>query len=192
MVSHFKYFAIYKPFGYLSQFSREAPNQLTLADIHDFPPHVYPVGRLDKNSEGLLILSDDPSLNKALLNPESHKQKTYLVQVEGEPSHKDLTPLRHPMQLRIKKKKVLLKPADASIIKPPSVQDRTPPIRSRKSIPTTWIQIKISEGKFHQVRKMCASIGFPVLRLIRSEIGTYTLPSFEIGHVWALKKHELE
>jgi 23S rRNA pseudouridine2457 synthase len=186
-----QYFAIYKPFGYLSQFTPDVEGQLTLKDLYDFPAHVYPVGRLDKDSEGLLILTDDPSLNQALLQPSGKKIKTYLAQVEGDPMEADLDLMRKGMTLRIRKKDFISKPAIVRKILPPAVEQRTPPIRFRKSQPDSWIELSISEGKYHQVRKMCAHIGHPVLRLIRVKIADYSLPSFEIGRVWSLANRRL-
>ena len=186
-MSSFHYFAIFKPYGYLSQFSQEVAGQKTLKDIHDFPPNVYPVGRLDKNSEGLLILTDDTSLNKQLLQPSENKLKTYLVQVEGKPTDQQLATFREPMKLRIKQKIHITKPATVRRVDRPGLFERSPPIRVRKNIPDSWIELSISEGKFHQVRKMCADIGFPVLRLIRIQIGNYRLPAFENGTVWTLQ-----
>ena len=187
MPNHPKYyFAIYKPYGYLSQFTPDVPGQLTLKDLHDFPPNVYPVGRLDKDSEGLLILTDDTTMNQAMLNPEQKKLKTYWIQVEGVPSDEDLSPLRHTMQLKIRKKFYQLKPAIVHLISTPNVEQRNPPVRVRLTVPDSWLEISISEGKFHQVRKMCASIGFPVLRLIRVQIAGYRLPSLTIGKVWKI------
>lgn len=190
MPSH-HYFVIYKPFGFLSQFTVEIEGQKTLADLYDFPSSVYPLGRLDKNSEGLLILTDDKTLNHQLLDPSVKKEKTYLVQVEGSPTDEDLAPLRNLMRLRIKKRDVDLQPAIVRIVQMPPVNERTPPIRSRSTIPTSWLEIKIKEGKFHQVRKMCASIGFPVLRLIRSHVGNFKIPSYEIGKVWRINRDEI-
>lgn len=187
----YQYFAVYKPFGYLSQFTPEVEGQKTLADLHNFPKDVYAVGRLDKDSEGLLILSNDKSLTKTLLDPQNKKYKTYLVQVEGAPTDADLSPLRQGMKLRIRKKELYTQPAIATCIAPPVTEARTPPIRERKSIPDSWISLSITEGKYHQVRKMCAAIGFPVLRLIRVQVGEYRLPNMAIGKVYEIEKQEL-
>ena len=179
----FMYFALYKPYGYLSQFTAEVPGQLTLKDLYDFPREVYPVGRLDKASEGLLLLTNDKELNQLILTPRADKWKKYYVQVEGIPNDAELKPLHAGVDLRIRKKQMRTRPARARIINEPNVEPRIPPIRMRKHIPTAWLEIAITEGKFHQVRKMCAAIGFPVLRLIRVQIGDYQLPDFSIGKV---------
>ncbi|MFK7981441.1 MAG: pseudouridine synthase [Saprospiraceae bacterium] len=162
-------YIIYKPFNMLSQFTREAPHHVTLADLaFNFSKNVYPVGRLDADSEGLLILTDDKSLNAKLLNPKNKAPKTYWVQVEGVPTEKDLQPLKKGLTIKIKKKIHHTAPAKASLLpETPNLPPRTPPIRFRKAIPTTWISLTITEGKNRQVRRMCAAIGFPVLRLVR-------------------------
>ncbi len=184
------YFAVYKPFGYLSQFTPDIPGQLTLAHLYDFPPDVYPVGRLDKNSEGLLILTNDKTLTETLIHPSSKKLKVYWAQVEGVVAHESLVRLESGLRLRIKKREFTTAPAFARILETPAVEERNPPIRYRANIPTSWLEIKITEGKFHQVRKMCAAIGNPVLRLIRVKIAQYTLPSLSIGQVYDIPSKE--
>ena len=166
-------YLIYKPFGMLSQFSREQEGQVTLADLDfKFPKDVYPVGRLDADSEGLLLLSSDKTLNARLLQPGSHVAKTYWVQVEGAPCDADLDPLRTGLAININGKAYNTLPAKARLLPgDPGLPERIPPIRVRKSIPDTWLEITLEEGKNRQVRKMCAAIGFPVLRLVRVAIG---------------------
>ena len=186
------YFAIYKPYGYLSQFTKEVPGQLTLADLYDFPPDVYPVGRLDQKSEGLLILTNDSTVNSKLLDPANKKEKTYWAQVEGAPNAQDLLPISKGMELRIKKRTFRTAPGHARVLeRAPAVEPRDPAIRYRKDIPDSWIEIKITEGKYHQVRKMCAAIGFPVLRLIRVHVGKYQLPDFNIGKVREISQSDI-
>ena len=177
------YFAVYKPYGYLSQFTPDIPGQLTLKDLHPFPKDVYPVGRLDKTSEGLLLLTNDRQLHQKIQEPRSEKWKTYLVQVEGKPDNVKLNPLRAGIALRIRQRNFITKPAKVRMIDQPVVEPRQPPIRIRKHIPDTWLEIAITEGKYHQIRKMCAAIGFPVLRLIRIQIGHYRIPDMCIGKV---------
>lgn len=170
-------FMIYKPFKMLSQFSREMPQHITLADLdYTFNKNVYPVGRLDADSEGLLILSDDKKLNHQILNPKSKQAKTYYVQVEGTPTEDDLESLRKGVSIKLKKGYYTTLPAKTILLESsPTVPIRNPPIRFRKNVSDSWLSIEISEGKNRQVRKMCAAIGFPVLRLIRVGIAGYSL-----------------
>jgi 23S rRNA pseudouridine2457 synthase len=166
--SQFKYIAFNKPYGVLSQFTGEADDR-TLSDF-DLPIEVYAAGRLDKDSEGLLILTIDGVFNQKLTNPRSEKEKTYWIQVEGIPSKESLTQLQEGVS--IQKKKTL--PAKAKVIAP-NVQERTPPIRERKNIPTAWVELKIKEGRNRQVRRMSAAVGHPTLRLIRVQVGNLKL-----------------
>lgn len=186
-------YIIYKPFNMLSQFTREAPHHVTLADLDfDFAKDVYPVGRLDADSEGLLILTADKSLNAKLLNPKNKQPKTYWVQVEGAPNKMDLLPLEKGLMIKIKGKLHRTAPAKAFLLKEiPQLPLRNPPIRFRKSIPTTWISLTITEGKNRQVRRMCAVIGFPVLRLVRVGLAGYQcgkgiLKKIGVGEVVAI------
>lgn len=171
-------YLIYKPYGMHSQFSREEAHHTTLADLdYAFEKDVYPVGRLDADSEGLLILSNDKSLNQSVLHPHQKQVKTYWAQVEGIPADQDLELLGKGIPIRIKGKGHQALPAVASILNPvPDLPERTPPIRYRKNIPDTWVKLSIIEGKNRQVRRMMAAIGFPVLRLVRAG-----LLNFELG-----------
>lgn len=187
-------YLIYKPFNMLSQFTREAPHHVTLADLaFDFAKNVYPVGRLDADSEGLLILTDDKSLNARLLNPKNKQAKTYWVQVEGAPKEADLLPLKKGINIKIKGKIHPTAPAKAFLLKEtPLLPPRNPPIRFRKSIPTTWISLTITEGKNRQVRRMCAAIGFPVLRLVRVGLAGYfygagLLANMKVGEIMPIR-----
>ncbi len=177
----------------LSQFTREAPHHVTLADLDfSFAKDVYPVGRLDADSEGLLILTDDKRLNSRLLNPKNKQPKTYWVQVEGVPSDRELMPLRNGLTIKIKGKVHRTAAAKAKLLATnPDLPDRNPPIRVRKAIPDTWLSLTITEGKNRQVRRMCAAIGFPVLRLVRVgiagfELGQGALKDLEVGEVRAV------
>ncbi|MFN7117423.1 MAG: pseudouridine synthase [Saprospiraceae bacterium] len=181
-----KYFILYKPYGHLSQFTKEMPEHLTLADLgKKFPKDAYPVGRLDKDSEGLLIVTNDKKLNHELLNPQHQHKRTYLVQVEGIPTKEALQELRKGVEIKVEGKLYKTQPAQMVrlLTEAPAVPERNPPIRYRKEIPDSWLEIELHEGKNHQVRKMCAKVGFPVLRLIRSKIEKLEMRDLEPGKV---------
>ncbi len=180
----FRYFILYKPYGYLSQFSRELPEHRTLADLYQFSKDVYPVGRLDRDSEGLLILTNDKSLNARLLHPARGHRRTYWVQLEGNPDAASLERLAAGVDIRIKKKTYRTAPATVRLLAiPPDLPERDPPIRYRAQIPTTWLELQLTEGKNRQVRRMCAAVGFPVLRLVRVAIESLTLNGLTPGEV---------
>ena len=164
-----------KPFRVLSQFTTEDDKRV-LADYIDIPA-VYCAGRLDFDSEGLLVLTDDGKLQQRIANPAYGKTKGYWVQVEGEPGVADLNKLRTGVTLRDGR----TRPAIVEAIPPPAIWQREPPIRYRKSIPTTWLNLEISEGRNRQIRRMTAHIGFPTLRLIRYRVGNWTLGKIPVG-----------
>ena len=165
-----------KPFNVVCQFTPHEKHP-TLKDFIPIP-HVYAAGRLDTDSEGLLILTDDGMLQHRLSDPKHKEVKTYWVQVERAASDIDLALLRRGIDLG----DFVAKPAQASVIaEPERLWLRDPPIRERKAIPTSWLEIKIAEGKNRQVRRMTAKIGFPTLRLVRYSIGNYTIDDIEIG-----------
>ena len=169
-----------KPFNVLSQFTdkgTEASERKTLSEFIDMPG-VYAAGRLDKDSEGLLVLTNDGVLQQEISNPKHKWPKTYVVQVEGTPTQDDIKVLESGVTL----KDGITKRAEAEIIdKPEGLWDRLPPIRYRKSIPDSWLMITISEGRNRQVRRMTAAIGFPTLRLIRYSIGNFTIDDIPNG-----------
>jgi len=179
------YFALYKPYDMLSQFSREENSTAkTLLDLDFvFPKDVYPIGRLDRDSEGLLLLSNDKALVHKMLHPDNHVAKTYYAQVEGEIHEKALTQLRQGVQIKLDKGFYTTKPAGAEKIETPILPERVPPIRERKNKPTSWVEMQLQEGKNRQVRKMLAGVGFPVLRLVRVQIGGVLLAEMKIGQV---------
>ena len=180
------YFITYKPFGVLTQFSGEGP---TLATLGEFPKEVYPVGRLDKDSEGLLLLTDDKSLNHQLLNPRFAHQRTYYVQVEGIPTPEALAQLQAGVTIQVDGKAYRTKPAVAKLLEdPPILPDRDPPIRYRASIPDRWLALTLIEGKNRQVRKMTAAVGFPTLRLVRFSMEKITLDGMGVGEVRELSQ----
>jgi 23S rRNA pseudouridine2457 synthase len=167
-----------KPYGVLSQFTDRGSEgtRATLSD-HINVPGVYPAGRLDRDSEGLLLLTDNGRLQARIADPRFKMPKTYLVQVEGDASDQALARLRKGVQL----KDGLTLPAEAKRIDNPQLWQRDPPIRVRKSVPDSWISLTIREGKNRQVRRMTAAVGHPTLRLVRWSIGDWTLDGIRQG-----------
>jgi len=163
--------ALNKPYGVLSQFTPDHPGQRTLSEFK-FPKNIYPLGRLDRDSEGLLLLSDEPGLNAKLLDPKNAHPRTYWAQVEGEVTEHALHKLRDGVVIEGK----ITLPAEAKRISP-DPPPRDPPIRFRQNIPTSWLELTLREGRNRQVRKMTASVGFPTLRLLRVAIGRFHLPA---------------
>jgi 23S rRNA pseudouridine2457 synthase len=193
MVKNFQYFIVYKPYGYLSQFTKEQEEDLTLKDLYDFPADVYPVGRLDKDSEGLILLTSDHTINQKILNPSKLIYKTYWVQVEGIPDESKMNFLRNGVHVKIQKKLYLTAKAEVRLLlNTDSIPPRNPPIRFRKSVPEHWLEIKISEGKNRQIRRMCAAVGLSVLRLMRTAIGNYRLKQLSPGFVQEINRADLK
>lgn len=176
----FKYIIFNKPFNVLCQFGKDHKDQLSLID-YNLPKELYPVGRLDKDSEGLLILTNDGKYKDRMANAKSKVEKTYLVQVDGDITPEAIEELKKGVVIKdnYKTKPAKVKKIDASLI---TVEERDPPVRFRKNIPTSWIEVRISEGKNRQVRRMCAAVGFPTLRLIRSAIGNIKIGKLKLGH----------
>ncbi len=170
--------AFHKPYGVLSQFTPDEPGQRTLADF-GFPAKVYPLGRLDMDSEGLLLLSDEPGLNNRLLDPKQAHWRRYLAQVEGVPDETALRSLRTGVMVQGQK----TLPAKAELWDG-DLPPRDPPIRFRKNIPTAWIALELHEGRNRQVRRMTAAVGFPTLRLVRGRIGTFDMPVDLTAGLW--------
>ena len=188
----YRYFIIYKPFNVLSQFSKEGDKQ-TLADHFHVPKDVYPIGRLDYDSEGMLILSNDKQLNHRLLNPSFKHEREYWVQVEGDITEDVLHILQTGVVISVDGKAYQTLPCKLhKFITEPTVPARNPPIRYRKNIPTSWISLSLYEGKNRQVRKMTAKVGFPTLRLIRYRIEKLTIDKLEPGEMRELTRGEID
>tara|TARA_R110002096_G_scaffold139147_6_gene293331 strand:- start:9629 stop:10210 length:582 start_codon:yes stop_codon:yes gene_type:complete len=169
-----------KPFNVLSQFTdkgTEGTARQTLSEFIDVPG-VYAAGRLDKDSEGLLVLTDDGGLQQEISNPKHKWPKTYVVQVEGTPTQADVDMLSKGVKLN----DGVTRPAEVEIIdEPAGIWDRNPPVRFRKSVPDSWLTVTITEGRNRQVRRMTAAIGFPTLRLIRYSVGNFTIDDIPNG-----------
>lgn len=180
--------ALYKPYGVLCQFTPDQPGQRTLAECA-LPPNVYSVGRLDLDSEGLLLLTDEAGFNHRLLDPGRAHPRNYLVQVEGLPSAEALRRLAAGSLViqgyRVRPAKV------AAIEEPKDLPPRDPPVRFRKSVPTHWLQLTLTEGKNRQVRRMTAAVGLPTLRLVRVAIGGFTLGNLQPGEWRTLDAREV-
>ena len=174
----------HKPYGCLSQFTAE-DGQKTLSD-YELPKDIYAVGRLDKDSEGLLLLTNNGHIQHILSHPKYEHEKAYWVQVEGDIDEQSLETLRKGVQL----KNYQTKACNVQKIQPPEILPRVPPIRDRKNIPTSWIEITLTEGKNRQIRRMTAHVGYPTLRLIRIRIEGLHLGSLPIGKWRFVQKEE--
>jgi len=175
----------------LCQFSQDG-DKPTLGELDKFKRDVYPVGRLDTDSEGLLILTNDKRLNNALLNPENQHDRTYLVQIEGLVTAQAINDLESGVEIRINKKNYKTLPAKARIVKEaPNLPERHPPIRFRESVPTSWLELKLQEGKNRQVKRMTAKVGFPTLRLVRWAIEDLSLDGMKPGDVMRLEADKI-
>ncbi len=187
-----EYYLIYKPYQVLSQFT-SSDGKLCLKDILNVPKDVYPVGRLDYDSEGLLLLTNDTSINHQLLHPKFAHARTYWVQVDGAITNDAIEALSKGVTISVDGKTYETKKATLKIL-PDNllVPERNPPIRVRKSIPTSWVSIQLTEGKNRQVRKMFASVGFPVVRLIRSQIGQFYIAQMQPSDCLSLSFEEVQ
>lgn len=185
-----RYFVVHKPFGYISQFSNEHHHK-TLADLDfKFPKNCYPVGRLDTDSEGLLIVSNDKNITELLLNPKNKHSRIYYAQVEGLLNEERIFQFKH-LIISINGKEHRCKKAEIKSIEPPRFPERNPPVRYRKTVPDCWVEIKLTEGKNRQVRRMTAAIGLPTLRLVRVSIENLNILPFEPGKVDEYTKEEI-
>jgi 23S rRNA pseudouridine2457 synthase len=174
--------AFHKPYGVLSQFTSDGSSYASLSAFN-FPPRVYPIGRLDADSEGLLLLSDEARWNNRLLHPKHRHPRTYLAEVERIPISSSIDKLRQGLRIQ----DYQTRPCQARLIDAPPayIQERNPPIRFRKTVPTAWMELTLEEGKNRQVRRMLAAIGHPCLRLIRVKIGDFSLASVGQGQ-WVI------
>ena len=187
-----EYYLIYKPYQVLSQFT-SSDGKLCLKDILNVPKDVYPVGRLDYDSEGLLLLTNDTSINHQLLHPKFAHARTYWVQVDGLMTNDAIETLSKGVTISVDGKTYATKKAVLKILPDDLViPERNPPIRVRKSIPTSWVSIQLTEGKNRQVRKMFASVGFPVVRLIRSQIGQFSIAQMQPADCLSLSFEEVQ
>ncbi|WP_299702249.1 pseudouridine synthase [uncultured Pontibacter sp.] len=181
-----KYFLLNKPYEVLTQFTDET-GRATLKDFVPVP-EIYPVGRLDYDSEGLVLLTDDKALQHRLSDPKFKIEKTYWVQMDGIPTEEALEELQRGVMI----KNVKTAPAKARLLEEePQVWERSKPIRFRKEIPTSWVEIKISQGMNRQVRRMTAAVGYPTLRLIRPAIGPLSLDELQPGEYRELTNEEV-
>jgi 23S rRNA pseudouridine2457 synthase len=189
----FSYYIIFKPYGVLSQFSQTDLQHKTLANLEfSFAKDIYPVGRLDKDSEGLLILTNDSKLNHQLLNPSFAHSRAYAVQVDGQMTDQGIAMLENGIDIKLSKTVYHTLPANARLLPDGlGLPERDPPVRFRKMIPTTWIEVTLTEGKNRQVRKMCAKTGFPVLRLVRTRIENLSLQGMKSGDVKQIEGKQL-
>jgi len=183
------YYVIYKPYKILSQFSNENENP-GLGSLYDLPKDVYPVGRLDLDSEGLLILTNDKALNNRLLNPTNNHKRTYWVEVEGVPEKGSMEKFSRGLEINLKGKKHQTKKSTIRLIKP-DIIDRNPPVNIKKHPIRSWVEVILTEGKNRQVRRMTAAIGHPTLRLIRVAIEGLDLAPLKSGEMKQVNKNVL-
>lgn len=187
-----EYYLLYKPFQVLSQFT-SIDEKNCLKDIVDLAKDVYPVGRLDYDSEGLLLLTNDTSINHQLLHPSFEHARIYWAQVEGSITQEAIIQLTKGVTISVEGKQHTTKAAILDLLDTHiSIPERNPPIRFRKNIPTTWVSIQLTEGKNRQVRKMFASVGFPVLRLIRAQLGRFDIKGMHPGDCLKLSHQDIQ
>ncbi|HTF04882.1 MAG TPA: pseudouridine synthase [Bacteroidia bacterium] len=186
----YSYYLVYKPYGILSQFTPEG-NKQGLSSFLTLPKDCYPVGRLDADSEGLLLITNDKSLNTRLLDPKEKHPRTYLVQVDGDITEEAVEKLRQGVQIKVDGLPFMTGAAKVEKVEEPVLPPRNPPVRFRLTVPTSWIKLVITEGKNRQVRHMTAAVGFPTLRLVRSEIGKLDIGQMIPGDLVEMERGEL-
>ncbi len=182
MKRDFRYYIIHKPYQVLSQFTDENGNP-GLGSVYNLPKNIYPVGRLDLDSEGLLILTDDKSINNKLLNPTHQHNRTYWVEVEGVPDHLALAKFEKGLEIKFNGKAHKTLPCKIAILDSVNLPERVPPVNYQKHPIRSWLEIKLMEGKNRQVRRMTAAIGHPTLRLIRVAIEDLSLFPLQSGEI---------
>ncbi|MDB9447649.1 rRNA large subunit pseudouridine synthase E [Anabaena sp. CS-542/02] len=188
MANHYRYIIFYKPYGVLSQFTQETPKHRTLKEYIPVPD-VYPVGRLDWDSEGLLLLTNDGKLQHRLAHPRYGHERTYWVQVERVPDVDAINKLETGVNIQ----NYCTQPAQVRLLlEAPHLPERHPPIRFRQNIPTAWLEMTLTEGKNRQVRRMTAAVGFPTLRLVRVSIAHLSLDGLQLGEWRDLMPSELK
>ncbi len=188
MTNHYRYIIFYKPYGVLCQFTKDAPTHSTLKDYIDVSD-VYPVGRLDWDSEGLLLLTNDGQLQHRLAHPRFGHKRTYWVQVERIPDADAIKRLQTGVEIQDYR----TQPAEVRLLQQePQLPERNPPIRFRKNVPTAWLEMTLTEGKNRQVRRMTAAVGFPTLRLVRVSIAHLQLDNLQLGQWRDLTTSELQ
>lgn len=185
-----KYYLINKPYKVLSQFSSEDGNP-GLGTLYQVSKDVYPVGRLDMDSEGMLLLTNDKSINHKLLDPKYNHRRVYWVEVENRPDNKTLKKLSQGVEINLKSKIYKTKPCEVKILEAFEIAEREPPVNRKKHPMTCWLEIKLTEGKNRQVRRMTAKIGHPTLRLIRFAIESLELGDLESGGIVQISKNVL-
>ena len=190
MASNLRYYIINKPYKVLSQYTDDADNK-GLGSIISIPKGIYSVGRLDLDSEGLLILTNDKKLNQALLNPENEHKRTYHVEVEGIPSSSTLKALSNGLCIKVNGKSFMTKKAEISALIDYQLPERIPPVNRVKHPQTSWIELILTEGKNRQVRKMTAKVGHPTLRLLRVAIENLTIHQLRPGQFKTIPKNVL-
>jgi 23S rRNA pseudouridine2457 synthase len=186
------HYLIHKPYGYLSQFVNNGPKQgkkKLLGELHDFPEGTMAIGRLDEPSEGLLLLTTDGMMSEMVRGKKVEKE--YFAQVDGLVNDEAVRIMKEGVEIGFHGKKYTTNPCNVSIIDDPNFPNRIQKIRDPKHGPTSWVSITLKEGKFRQVRKMTAAVGFPTLRLVRVRIGNYKMESFTSGEVIPLEKIEV-
>lgn len=188
-----QYYLFYKPYQVLTQFSAEGEKKTLAHFLPHLSKNIYPVGRLDFDSEGLLLLTNDKRITERLLNPLFAHQRTYWVQVEGILTQQAIQQLQQGVTINVNGKQYKTKPAIATkFTDAPVVSERNPPIRFRQNIPTSWLSLTLTEGKNRQVRRMTAAVGFPTLRLVRYSIGNYTIGDMQPGDVKEIPTFSLQ